>query len=61
MQDKSHEAGYQQSTSKAKLGKNPENRIVEKINSSAEERCLHRWASVPMNQMSMCKMSTQLE
>ena len=37
MQDKSHEVGYGQSTSKAKLVKNPENRTVERINSSAEE------------------------
>ena len=37
MQDKSHKVGYEQSTSKSKLGKNPKNRIVERINSSAEE------------------------
>lgn len=37
MQDKPQKAGYGQSASKAKLGKNPENRIVETMNSHAEE------------------------
>lgn len=34
MQDKSHKVGYGQSTGKAKLGKNAENRIIERINST---------------------------
>lgn len=34
MQDKSHKVGYGQSPGKAKLGKNAENRIIERINST---------------------------
>lgn len=37
MQDKSQKVSYGQSASKAKLGKNPRNRIVETMNSLAEE------------------------
>lgn len=60
MQDKLQKVGYEQSASKAKLGKNPENRTVGMMNSHAEEWYSHRQASVPVTQMNTCKMSTQL-
>lgn len=34
MQDKSQKVGYGQSPGKAKLGKNAEDRIIERINST---------------------------